>query len=190
LSKALTSVANVPNNRNAFDLTFAFVVTNPGDVDLSNVQVVDDLSTVFAAAQTTQVLSVTASGTLLANGAYDGVADKNLLAAGSTLVAGGSAGITLKVRVGVNATRSFVNSAVVTATTTVGGQPVTDTSQNGANPDPDNDGNPTNNNDPTPVNLPATPLLIEPTPALGTFAVMLLIGLLLMVGAARSRRRG
>ncbi|HEX6833564.1 MAG TPA: GEVED domain-containing protein, partial [Rudaea sp.] len=185
LSKALVSVVPAGANNH---LTFVFTVTNPGNTDLSNVAVTDDLQTAFTGALSFHVTNVSATGTLVANAAFDGAADKNLLAGTSTLAAGATATITLKVDLATTNVRNFVNTATTTAVTTVGGHPVSDTSQNGGDPDPDHDGNPANNGDPTPIAIPASAPVL-PAPAMGPFAALVMGVLLMLFGAQRARRQ-
>ena len=165
-------------------VTFAFVVANPGNVDLSNVQVVDDLATAFAGAASVHVDSVTASGTLIANAAYNGTTDKNLLAAGSTLAAAANFAISLTVDVGISGTTSFQNVATTTATTPAG-SPVSDVSQDGADPDPDHDGDPGNNSTPTAIFLTVG---VVTAPMLSLIAIASLILLMMGIGLLMRRR--
>lgn len=186
LAKALTSLARSANDKDTYHLTFGFNVTNPGNVDLSNVQITDDLAAAFAGATAFHVTAVSASGTLIANASYDGVGNMNLLAASSTLSAGASATVTLHVDITIGTVRSFNNTAVVTGTTP-SGQPVTDTSENGADPDPDHDGNPTNNGDPTPIVIPAAEATV-PVPMLDVSAAALMCLLIMLLGMTAARR--
>ncbi|QBB71127.1 hypothetical protein ELE36_12615 [Pseudolysobacter antarcticus] len=153
LAKSLASSTQDAVNHSKFHLSFVLAASNSGNADLSNVQIVDNLATAFAGATSFQVVSVSATNTLLANAAYDGNADSNLLAAGSTLAIGASSTVTVNVDIVVDTLRTFANTATITGTAP-GNTPVSDTSQNGADPDPDHDGNPGNNGDPTPVVLP------------------------------------
>jgi hypothetical protein len=131
---------------------------------------------------------VSVSGTLIANAGYNGVADKNLLNAGaSTLAAGASATITVAVDVKIATASKFENSATTTALDPAG-TPVSDVSQNGADPDPDRDGDPSNNGDPTPVVV--QPGLLT-APMLDLRMIVLLALMLLAIGLVqRHRARG
>jgi large repetitive protein len=169
---------------NAFHAVFAFNVVNVGDVPLTNVQVTDDLAATFAGVASLQVLGVSATGTLIANASFNGVSDRNLLGAGSTLAVGSSAQILLTVAVVANGQRHFDNTATVTANG--GTQIVTDVSQDGGNIDPDSDGNPGNNSVPTPIDL---PVLQIPIPTLGGGVLIVLAGLLAWLARRQIGRR-
>ena len=101
-----------------FDVTYSVQVTNSGTTNLGSVQVVDDLDTAFTG---TATYSVTAgpstTGTLAANGSYDGSTDTNLLVVGGTLTPGASETITYTVRFNPNAEAGpFTNTAAGSAT--------------------------------------------------------------------------
>ena len=183
LAKRVVDFNYAPDTQN-LHVVFGFVVANPGNVDLSNIQVLDDLATAFTGATSFHVAGVSATGTLVANAAFDGAADKSLLAAGSTLSAGATATITMIVDVKVGTVGIFANIATTTASTP-SSTVVGDTSQNGADPDPDSDGDPTNNNVPTPI---IVPFGLRPTPALDLGAMALLLLLLMSVVALQRRR--
>ena len=101
-----------------FDVTYTVTVTNTGTTNLSSVQVVDDLEAAFTGTATFMVTAgPAASGTLTANAGYNGVADDNLLVAGSsTLLPADSETITYTVRFDPNAEPGpFVNTAAGSA---------------------------------------------------------------------------
>jgi uncharacterized repeat protein (TIGR01451 family) len=150
LAKQVSGVLN--NGDASYDVTYTIHVVNMGDVPLTQVQVTDHLTATFAGSQGFSVVSVSASAGLQVNLGYDGVSDINMLVpAGSSVAYDHVETITLVVRVlpGVKLGKYF-NSASGSAIG-LGGTLVSDVSQNGNDPDPDNDGNPTNNSVPTPV---------------------------------------
>jgi uncharacterized repeat protein (TIGR01451 family) len=152
VSKALSS-GPVNNGNGTYSLTYSFVVTNYGNVPLTNVQVTDNLSTAFAGSTFT-VSSL--SSTLTKNNLYNGSSNINLLASGNTLAVDQSATITLSIVVTPTSAGPFNNAAIASGNSP-GGTSATDNSQNGTNPDSDNDGTPTDNNDTTPVNFTESP---------------------------------
>lgn len=112
-----------------FQTTYTVEVENLGTANLENVSVTDDLSAAFPAPATFSVSSgPTASGTLAANGSYDGSVDTDLVVPGSsTLAAGASSTITYTVQFDPNGLAGpFTNTADGSADPVVGGTPVTD----------------------------------------------------------------
>ncbi len=89
-------------------LTYSMLLHNAGNVDLANVQVVDDLTLTFPA-PATYIVSSVSSSSFTVNQAYNGAADKNLLAYNPTnpnvLLSGASGSLTLVVQV-TNARRA------------------------------------------------------------------------------------
>ncbi len=131
-----------------FETTLTFNIKNLSDatngVRLSNVQIVDNLNLTFKSPATYTVQSKTVSAVSVGsaaaiNAGYNGNTDQNLLASG-TLLRQGTATVTVVVRFTPNgATGPFVNQATATGTTPAG-TVLTDLSDNGTNPDQDNDG--------------------------------------------------
>ena len=162
LTKTVASSVNLGGG--VFRVTYALVVSNLGNVDLNNVQVIENLTTTFANATSFTVSpnSVSSpSGDLTPNPNYDGRTDFNLLAGtNNTLVVGQSKTIQLIVDVTPGANLGpYNNQAQATGQSPAG--PTEDFSQNGTNPDPDGNGiaNEPNNNQPTPVNFNQRPAL-------------------------------
>ncbi|WP_333809764.1 beta strand repeat-containing protein, partial [Flavobacterium sp.] len=153
VAKALTS-GPINNGNGTYDISFTILVSNLGDVPLTNVQVTDNLTTAFAGS-TVQVLGLT-STTLSVNSSYNGTSNINLLSSGNNLAINSNGTIVLNVRVTPNASGTFENTAVASGTSP-SGNTVSDNSQNGNNPDSDNDGIATDNNDPTPITFPENP---------------------------------
>ncbi|GAB3694307.1 hypothetical protein GCM10027592_15090 [Spirosoma flavus] len=130
-------------------VSYNFVATNFGDDTLRNVQVMDDLGTVFAP-NTVVSTTLTASGTnvtLQPNLAFTGTgSNTNLFDSTSYIAPGKSQLFVLDVlvqRTAGDTTRTFNNMATITALNSM--TSVSDMSVNGGDPDPDADGNPGNN---------------------------------------------
>ncbi|MEM1202556.1 MAG: hypothetical protein AAGN66_04950 [Acidobacteriota bacterium] len=190
---AKAASAAVDNGDGTWDVSISIVVENLGGLDLTDVQVTDDLAATFPAPAS--VVSVTApvagissgTGALTANPAYDGVVDTNLLvAATSTLDIGAVGEITFDITFDPGTLTQFLNSAVATGDSS--GGTTTDTSDDGTDPDPDGDGNPDEDgeNDPTPIEIGLDPLEI---PTLGGWGLLALVGMLAGLGARRLRQR-
>ncbi|MFK8016954.1 MAG: hypothetical protein AB8G17_16115 [Gammaproteobacteria bacterium] len=146
------------NNNGSFTFSYRITLENTGDVNLSDVQVVEDLSTTFADAQSF-VVNAIQSGDFAVNATFDGVADTALLAGTDLLNVGASGALDLTVTVVPgDFAGPYLNTAVGQATSP-SGAPVEDDSTDGTEVDPDNDGNPGNNSEPTPVSF-ATPMLV------------------------------
>lgn len=190
LAKAFVQATPDPANAANFNVTFTFTLKNYGNTPLSNVNVADNLTTVFKAPASFDMVTVTSS-TLTPNGSYDGRTNLNLLAAGNTLDPGDTATVQLVVHaLSGNNPGPYSNTATATGTSP-GNVTVTDVSQNGLDPDPDHDGNPGNNSDPTTFELPVAIALI-PTlgPAgLAALAALLALAALARLGMARRRRQ-
>jgi LPXTG-site transpeptidase (sortase) family protein len=141
-----------------WDVTYAIVAQNFGDVPLQGLQINDDLNVTFPAPTTFTVRSVTSSD-FTPNAAFNGSTVRNLLSGTNTLNAGQQGEVQVVVRVTPTANGPFLNNASGSANPP-SGDPATDISQNGLQPDPDGDGDPTNNNEPTPVSF--GPSLFDP----------------------------
>jgi LPXTG-site transpeptidase (sortase) family protein len=145
-----------------WEVTFSFVVRNFGNVTLKNIQVTDDLTNTFVTPPsvitptTFTILSVTSTDfTENWPAGYNGNSDINLLmGVGTDILEPGESGtITLKIEVIPSYGGPFLNTAVARGNPP-SGDPVSDVSQDGIDPDPDpKDGDPTNNNDPTPIDF-------------------------------------
>lgn len=167
-------------------------VENLGDVPLSAISVVDDLTLTFPAPTTFAVISgPLTTGTLVANPLFDGVGvTETLVPASSTLAVGATAQVRFTVEFTLNgAVPLFLNSAVGEGTGPLGGD-TTDTSDSGTDPDPNGNGDPgeVGEDDPTPI------VLVAPAPMLGAAglalaaALALLVGVWGLAGTRRSRR--
>lgn len=151
LAKELVTINTVSTG--TYDVTFNILVKNYGNVTLHDVSATDDLNATFtvAAGHEETVFSVISidSDTLDVNTGYDGDTDTELLDTGITLAPNAEGLITIVVRV-IPTTHYFENSVEGSGISPTD-EEVTDVSQNGDNPDSDDDLNPTNNNEPTPV---------------------------------------
>jgi uncharacterized repeat protein (TIGR01451 family) len=160
-------------------VNFEFRIDNPGMVDLSELQVSDDLASTFPSPATFEVRNVTSSQ-LSINVNFDGSGDTRLLDGTDVLPVGEFAFIQLSVLVTPrDAPMPFYNSA--TAAAIGGSRNVTDVSHNGTDSDPEGDGS-IDNSDPTPVEF---VLRMQPVPTLSTWAVLLLM--VSMIAVARRR---
>ena len=148
------AIVSPPTNDGSGNFTFQYAirVDNTGDVALENVQVTDDLGTVFAAATSFTVNSVT-SADFAVNAGFDGAADQSLLAGTDTLAPAATGEILIDLTVAPGGNLGPYNNTATGDGTSPGGTAVSDVSQSGANADPDSNGDPTDNNDPTPVSF-------------------------------------
>ena len=163
-----------------WDITLAVRLQNLGNVTLTNVQATLPLASVFVPPATYSVTSVTSTD-LTVDPSYDGGAQPNLLLAGATLDAGESALVRVVIRLNAGC-RDVAYSLSATATGQApDGSTVTDTSQNGPDTDPDDDGSASDDNQPTPIVLSA----IVGIPTLDTWA---LIAITLLLAAVAMKR--
>ncbi len=152
LAKDVTS-GPTSNGDGSFDVTYTLVVENLGDVDLSGLQVTDDLAVTFAAADAWSVVAVT-SADFATSGTYDGDTDTDLLAGTETITVGSSGSLDLTVRVTPGADLGPYDNTATASGTSPAGTTVVDVSQDGVDPDPDGNDDATDNSDPTPVVFP------------------------------------
>lgn len=181
LAKALALVErNSPfNYRVSYDLRLA----NTGNVPLSDVRVSDHLAAVFMQARSVAVVALS-SADFAVNPAYNGSTDTQLLAPGNSLAVGASGTLRLVVVVELRSYFGPFNNTATATGSAPGGSTVSDISQNGIDPDPDDNGNPGDNSVPTPVSFAV--VLPVAAPALGPLGLLLLA---LLVCAAALRRR-
>jgi gliding motility-associated-like protein/uncharacterized repeat protein (TIGR01451 family) len=83
LSKAALTPVRQPDG--SFLVTYMFLVNNAGRIPAKNVKLLDTLTKVFIAPATFSTVSVSATGNLVANTAFDGVSNLNLLQASSMI---------------------------------------------------------------------------------------------------------
>jgi hypothetical protein len=178
MAKSVNSL--VDNGIGTFNVQFTLTLENLGDVPLNNLVVVDDIVGQFTGLNP---INFTATdGSLLANSSWDGLATTNILQAGQSLVVGESRNVFIGFQVTPTEAVTVSNLAFTTGDSPTG-TPVTDTSTNGLDPDPNGDRNP-NENVPTPVlfNTPAIPTL-------NIWALGSLFTLLCLLGGRITRRR-
>ena len=122
-------------------VTFEFNIQNYGTVTIDSLQVTDDLSTTFPAPCVVEKVVIT-SGDYKVNENFDGVTDMNLLLGIDSLLLDDKGSINLTIRVDSCADAGpFFNQAVVMGVSP-SGEMVMDTSVDGSNPDPNDDGIP------------------------------------------------
>jgi LPXTG-site transpeptidase (sortase) family protein len=151
-------------SQGVWQLTYAINITNVGNVTLHDVTAVDDLAVVFPAPNEFTVLEITSAEFDLNWPGYDGIpapaGDTELLADTGNILAPGESG-TVEILVEIIPVNAgpFENSATAYAKTP-GDEEVEDKSQDGYDPNPDDDDTPGNNDDPTPIDY--GPNLFEP----------------------------
>ncbi|MDH3644402.1 MAG: hypothetical protein OES38_20015, partial [Gammaproteobacteria bacterium] len=152
LAKAAGETTVAGDSGQIFETTLTFTASNLGNTDLAGLQVSDDLSAVFAAPATFEVLSLS-SQTLTVNPLFNGASEVDLLTGTDSLAVGASATIELRIGFSPNGFLGpFLNIAVGSSTT-----PDTpdDESTNGTDPDPEGNG-PGDNDEPTPITFVAS----------------------------------
>jgi uncharacterized repeat protein (TIGR01451 family) len=187
----------VSNADGSFTIPYTVLVRNFGPVTAANqyavntLQLREDLTTTFAGATINAVTDLQ-SPTLVVNPGFNGSSDQNLLAAGNTLAGGATATVTFNVRItlasGVTSETFFDNTVTATALSQ-GGTPVSDISNAGTNPDPNNNLNPGEPTENVPTRVSVTPSP-TPTPPPGTPGVVGTGGLRLVKRVTNALRDG
>lgn len=164
-----TEVAGSPG---VWTLTYQILVKNYGNVNLTNLQVTDNLATTFAGTNaigeesTFVVTSLTSAEFSENSSGYNGESNINLLTGTDTLAPGAQGYIHLTLQVTPVLSGTNENSATASAIkpdeTTI-----TDKSQNGANPDPGGLIVPGTYSDPTPLTFAAN--IFDPPVGIKTF---------------------
>jgi len=155
LSKALITSPTLLQD-GTFDILFRLFAENSGNVAINDLQITDDLSNTFSIAPNLPINSVNlinASSNFSTNTNFNGSTDIDLLSNNNKILPGENGYIDVEVNFGPlpqnNSDVTFFNTAVA-----FGFDPslvlVTDTSTNGLDPDPENDG-PGDNSEPTPI---------------------------------------
>lgn len=150
LAKALRSV--VKNVDGSYNLQFTFTLVNYSNVRIDQLSLIDDLGAVFKDARF-NISGLSATGSLLINPAFDGIANKDMLLPGSTMPAEFKEAVNLDLVVYVDTeSTTYLNTALLSGVSVRDGAIVTDQSTNGLAPDPriSGDASPA---DPTPVLL-------------------------------------
>ncbi|UII24194.1 putative Ig domain-containing protein [Fulvivirga ligni] len=161
ITVGLAKSVSTPQSQSSgnYRVTITFVVENMGDVLIDKLKLNDDLSQTFPSPATFQITSLVTTGQLVANPAYDGSSDVNLLSSSSKIDVGQQRTVVLTLLVNANGgDTSFSNSATIEAEDSKGNT-FTDISDDGNEPDANNNGDPTEvgENDPTIINLNAVP---------------------------------
>ncbi len=149
IAKQLVEVEEV--SPGTYDVTFDILIKNYGNVTLQAVQVRDALTDTFPSPASFSVQSIQ-SDDLILNDQYDGNADTELLDTGNSLAANEEKTLTLVVQVIPTSQGPYENSATSSGEHPTAGT-VTDHSQEGLDPDPDENGDPSDNDDPTQVDF-------------------------------------
>jgi uncharacterized repeat protein (TIGR01451 family) len=144
------------NHDGTYTVTYEIRVSNTGDVHLYDLQLTDTLSNTFGS-KLTEVTSVISSDLLL-NNSFDGVSDVKLLQdAGNHLLVGATKSLLVTVKVTPGEDLGPYNNQAYAIGTSPFGTQVTDLSNDGTDPDPENDGA-GDNNIPTQVIFTESPL--------------------------------
>lgn len=184
VAKRAVSVERDPVNPLVYQVVYEIRLVNLGNVPLSDLQATEDLATTFAGAASFTVQSLL-SVDFAVNPGYNGAGDTNLLAAGNTLAVGAGGAITLTVRVDSGGHSGPYVNQVSAQGDSPADTPVTDISQDGDDPDPDDDGESSDDNIPTSIVLPVSPVEI---PTLGTWGLLALVAFLALLAMRRLRR--
>ncbi len=126
----------VKNADGTYTLTYTFTIVNIGDAGIDRVSLTDDLTNTFGG-NTIKINRVSATGTLRANGNYNGTSIKDLLVNTSTMDAKSKQFVTLEIVVSLDKKEgTFYNSAYTEGYALSDGSKTTDVSTDGDNPDP------------------------------------------------------
>ena len=144
------------NSDGSYDLMYSVVVKNYELNGLNNITLTENLSNTFPNSTTFTVTGAPvvspASSALSINGSFDGATQTNLLSGTTSSIAGGAAD-TIRFVVRVKTSLFFVpfNNTVFGSAVNLENKLISDSSNTGLDPDPDNDLNPYNNNIPTSI---------------------------------------
>lgn len=144
------------NTDGSYDLMYTVVVKNYDLGALKKISLTENLSNTFPNATTFTVTGAPVvspvSSALTINNSFDGITQTNLLSGTTSSLAGGLAD-TIRFTVKVKTSLFFVpfNNTVLGSAFNGEGKEISDSSNTGLDPDPDNDINPYNNNIPTSI---------------------------------------
>ena len=146
LAKRIVTAQENPDG--TVDITYEFNVENFGDVPILDLQVMDDLNAAFAPCMV-ELVAIT-SDDFIVDPTFSAGGNPNMLLGDDILEVGDKGAILIDILVSTCAGNvgPFMNQAEATGTTP-SGDPVSDLSDNGSDPDGDNDGDPTNDDDVT-----------------------------------------
>ena len=147
----------VNNNDGTYTIVYEFRVRNTGDVNLSNIQITDDLTETFPAPASFSGFNASSS-TLTPNTSFDGDTDQNLLEGTDELLVGEVKTLSLELMVTPAANLGPYENSAEASGESVGGTIVSDISHDGTSVDPDGTG-PGNHDDPTPVEFDENPVI-------------------------------
>jgi len=163
---AVIKTASTPvllSDRTSYEVTYTITAQNIGLVDMTNVQLVDNLNLTFPAPVTYTVTNVSTTANVTENTGYDGNTNVNLLSGTDGLAIGEQATVQITVVIQPNgAYGSFNNIVIGTGNGLNGFGSTVDTSDMSEVIDPNGDhiGNQTGENDPTVIDLPKPPATI------------------------------
>jgi len=150
LAKSASSTVN--NGDGTYEVTYLFTIENLGNLEMSDLELLDDIVGQFAGFSPTGFTAI--DGSLSANPAWNGTATSNILEPGQSIAPGATE--TVSARFTVTPTTANVDNTATIGGTTPGGQRVVDDSTDGIDPDPDGNNNP-DEMVPTPTPFPENP---------------------------------
>ncbi|RYD94667.1 MAG: DUF11 domain-containing protein, partial [Sphingobacteriales bacterium] len=149
IAKEVTSLQPQPDG--TFNVSYRIIVKNYGNIQLTNIEINDNLVQTFPSPIAIKVTEISTTGTLAISSFFNGISNTNLLAATSTLLPATTGIIDFTVNIKPNGNfGTFLNKAFATASSTGGN--TSDESVSGTNPDPDGNANP-DEQEATPVEI-------------------------------------
>ena len=158
LGVALDAVSAESNFDGSFAVTYAILVANLGNTELTSIGLQNDLLAAFPQPAEFEVLEVS-SETAGVMDSFDGLDQQAMLAGTDALGPGDTFAVTLVIQVTPNVGEGTYRNTVLATATSVSGETVSDASQDGTEPDPDGDSDATNNNEPTAIALSTAPVI-------------------------------
>ncbi len=145
-----------------YTMTFTLTLVSYSNIHVPNVQVTSNLSEVFPSPASFTISDISTTGHLVFNPNFDGSADINLLDDSSEIAIGEKQTISFNLWLDPNGSGTqFFSSSTVIAGNSDNTITSTDTSHNGSDPDPNQDGNPSGEGEdqPTVIDLSVKPLI-------------------------------